>query len=283
MSRHPGGLTHRRASLDRNGAGRFRSRPSARALRWPPLFYVFVANLARPAAVEADLLAPLIGRTPFEARLALAAGTPSIVLQTRDHARAIEVLGVLRARGHGAHVFDDELFVKSAAMTRLDAFQLDADGVRRLPTGELLPYGDVYAVLRAVHDKSTISERQVLPRGPVESATPAPFSVTRSEEREHVAYFFRRSGERPWLLRERHANYTGLGDGRAPVATQNFTRLVGHIRQASPTAVFDDRLVRRRVAERLSAEGIASSRDGVDLLAHLLAMTIANLGGSPYR
>jgi len=41
--------------------------------------------------------------------------------------------------------------------------------------------------------------------------------------------------------------------------------------------------VRRRVVERLDTEGLTSSRQGTDLLAHLLAMTIASRGGSPYR
>ena len=51
--------------------------------------------------------------------------------------------------------------------------------------------------------------------------------MTKNEEREHVAYFFRRSGEKPWLLRERHASYVGLGDERTPDA-------VHHLRQSTP-------------------------------------------------
>ena len=43
------------------------------------MLVVFVANLARPAAAEADALAPTLGMTPYEARLALAAGPPSVV------------------------------------------------------------------------------------------------------------------------------------------------------------------------------------------------------------
>jgi hypothetical protein len=55
------------------------------------------------------------------------------------------------------------------------------------------------------------------------------------------------------------------------------------MREASAMAVYDDRLARRRVPERAGAEGERSSREGMDLLAHLLAMTIASQGGSPYR
>ena len=258
----------------------------ATTLAFRPVLFVFVANLARPALLEAEALAPLLAKTPFEARLALAAGPPSIVLATTDRDRAANVLGMLRSRGHAAHAFDDESFVKSDVMAKIDDFRLDADGVRRTTNGDLLPYGDVYAILRAVHDSSASTEREVFGAGMgdgMRSDANAPPIVVKSEDREHVAYFFRRSGERPWLLRERHASYVGLGQERGPVAFANFTRLLARIREASPMAVFDDRLVRRRVVERLDTEGVTSSRHGMDLLAHLLAMTIASQGGSPYR
>lgn len=246
---------------------------------------VFVANLARPAPAEADVLAPTFGMTPYETRMALAAGPPSIVLTTPDRHRANDVLGVLRSRGHGAHVFDDENFVASDSMTKADDFQLDADGMRRTLTGELLPYGDVYAILRAVHDSTSEHESHV--RSPIADRqminAHALRVVSKSEEREHVAYFFRRSGDKPWLLRERHASYVGLGEGRTPIAFANFTQTLTRMRAAAATAVYDDRLARRRVAERAGAEGSRSSREGMDLLAHLLAMTIASQGGSPYR
>jgi hypothetical protein len=246
---------------------------------------VFVANLARPAAAEADVLAPTLGMTPYEARLALAAGPPSVVLMTPDRDRANDAAGVLRSRGHGVHVFDDESFVPSESMTKADDFVLDAEGMRRTHDGVLLPYGDVYAILRAVHDSTSELERharpQITDRQLINSH--AMRVVSKNEEREHVAYFFRRSGEKPWLLRERHTSYVGLGADRTPIAFANFTRTLTRMREASAMAVYDDRLARRRIAERAGAEGQRSSREGMDLLAHLLAMTIASQGGSPYR
>lgn len=259
----------------------------ALTLRYPhPVFVVFVASLSRPGSAEADAIAPLVGMTPYEARLALATPPPNVVLSTNDRDRAGEVVALLRSRGHGAHVFDEENFTSSQRMTRIDDFRLEPDGIHRSATDELLPFGDVFAIIRAIHD-STGSEtvrisRPSLANGIVPSAD-AIRAVSKVEEREHVAYFFRRSGERPWLLRERHTLYTGLGEERLPVAFGNFTRLLTRVRASSTMAVFDDRLVRRRVAEKMAPEGVRTSRDGVDLLAHLLAMTIASQGGSPYR
>jgi hypothetical protein len=250
------------------------------------VFVVFVASLARPGSVEADAIAPLVGMTPYEARLTLATAPPCIVLTTTDRDRASEVVALLRGRGHGAHVFDEENLTSSPRMTRIDDFRLEPDGIYRNATNELLPYGDVFAIIRAIHD-STGGEnarisRPSLADGIVPNADTMRM-VSRVEEREHVAYFFRRSGERPWLLRERHTLYTGLGDERLTVAFTNFTRLLTRVRESATMAVFDDRLVRRRVAEKMVPEGVRTSRDGVDLLAHLLAMTIASQGGSPYR
>jgi hypothetical protein len=249
------------------------------------VFTVFVANLARAAAVEADVLASTLGMTPYDARLALAAGPPSVLLRTSDRNRAADVLAALRARGHGAHVFDDENFVPSEGMTKADDFQLDVEGMRRTSTGDLLPYGDVYAILRAVHDTVEATERQAqstFGEGLIIGGERMRV-VSKTTDREHIAYFFRRSGEKPWLLREHHASYVGLGDDRTPIAFTNFTRVLTRLREASPMAVYDDRLARRRVAERKGTEGERSTRQGMDLLAHLLAMTIASQGGSPYR
>ncbi|MBX3190176.1 MAG: hypothetical protein KF819_24325 [Labilithrix sp.] len=252
------------------------------------MLFVFVASLggALNRASEAEALAPRLGLTPYEARLALATPAPSILLATSDRDRATDALALLRSRGHGAHAFDGESFVSSDRMTKLDDFRLDADGVRRSTTGDLLPYGDVFAILRAVHDRSGRVEHQARP-GIVDTLMPTGTGFTaesKIHDREHVAYFFRRSGEKPWLLRETHTSYVGLGIERSAVAFVNFTRTLARVREASSMAVFDDRLVRRRVAERADAEGgLRSSRDGIDLLAHLLAMTIASQGGSPYR
>jgi hypothetical protein len=224
---------------------------------------VFVANLTRPAASEAGPLAAAIGTTEYETRLALATPAPSILLVTQDRDRAADALAKVRARGHEAHLFDDATMTVSAAMPHVDDFVLEPEGVRRNVDGELLPFGDVFAILRAMHETSEEPDPPI---------------------RENVAYFFRRSGARPWILRQLHANYIGLGADLQPVAFQNFLVTLARIREAAAMAVFDDRLVRRRVAERLTGDAaLRSSSEGMDLLAHCLALTIASQGGSPYR
>ena len=256
------------------------------------MFVVFVSHLARPVEAEAPAFAKLVGVTEYEARLALVTPQPAIVQTTSSRDRANDTAALLRGRGHGIHVFDDEAFVPSERMTRMDDFRLDADGVRRVADGEILPYGDIFAILRAVHVSSSEVERPSAQRGlraDMLDATPAALRViTKQQEREQVAYFFRRSGERPWILRERHARYEGLGAERKPIAFQNFVLTIDRLREAAPMAVYDDRLVRRRVAERVREDTMLkatykTSHEAMDLLAHLLAMQILTQGGSPYR
>jgi hypothetical protein len=256
------------------------------------LFVVFVSHLSRPPFVEAPEFAKLVGVTEYEARLALVSPQPSIVQTTSSRDRANDTAALLRARGHGIHVFDEESFTPSERMTKMDDFRLDADGVRRVADGELLPYGDVFAILRAVHVSSSEVERPSAQRGlrsDMLDATPSALRVvSKNHEREQVAYFFRRSGERPWILRERHARYDGLGAERKTVAFQNFVFTIDRMREASPMAIYDDRLVRRRVAERVREDTMLratykTSHEAMDLLAHLLAMQILTQGGSPYR
>lgn len=255
------------------------------------MFVVFVSHLARPAEAEAGAVASVLGVTEYEARLALVTPAPAIVQTTSSRDRASDVAARLRTRGHAVQVFDDATFVPSDEMVQMDDFRLDADGVRRIEAGELLPYGDVFAILRAVHKSSSQIERPAAQRtrNAAVRLQPDPLRiVTKTYDSERVVYFFRRSGERPWILRERHARYAGLGVERRPTAFENFESTVERVRTASPSSVYDDRLVRRRVVERVDEDSMLeartkSSHGAMDLLAHLLALSIANQGGSPYR
>jgi hypothetical protein len=251
------------------------------------VFVVFVSHLGRPAHAEADAIASSLGITPYEARLSLAAAPPCIVQTSATRDRAEGFVVALRSRGHGAHLFDDAAFVPSQKMVPLDDFAFDADGLVRVANGDMLAYGDVFAILRAVHDTSDQIDHS-FEAGSGTRAFSMPRNVTKRAEREHVAYFFRRSGACPWVLRERHARYMGLGDELGPIAFANFRRVLERVHERATGSVMDDRLVRRRVAERRSSDGTLSmtlrtSQEGMDLLAHLLAMTIASQGGSPYR
>ena len=113
-----------------------------------------------------------------------------------------------------------------------------------------------------------------------------------TEERTNVCYLFRRSSDKPWLLRQDEAKYQGLGGDMQPTNALNFARTVQRLRELAPAAMFDTRLVSvKRIPERAvdldvtgTGTAISSSTFGVDLLAHLLAMYFAQKdAASPYR
>ncbi len=107
---------------------------------------------------------------------------------------------------------------------------------------------------------------------------------TATEEREAVLYVFRRDGGVPWMLRERGSRWAGHGRPIAPTAGVNFQITVGLLRERTPRAVYDDRLVARRstpertvlAADAAGTTMTTSSEAGVDLLAHLLALWISH-------
>jgi hypothetical protein len=98
--------------------------------------------------------------------------------------------------------------------------------------------------------------------------------VTRHEEhREQVLYLFRRSGEAPFILRERGAIYSGLGADTAPTAFENFQRTIRRLRERAPDAAYDERLMTAR-----TVRGIADGSDAADLLAYLIATHAMSAG-----
>jgi hypothetical protein len=259
------------------------------------VYAVAIAELNATIETEAIALSSDLGVSAYEARLVLASGTPAIVSMSSDKARALDLLARLRARGHGAIACDASAVVASDAMTSMRRFCLNAGSISsdEGPRAEL-PYGDVLALVAAVHRQRVTSEsvvrdskfsvgRAVMTGGMVNTRTVKRETRATTEERDAVLYVFRRGGGIPWILRERGTRWAGHGRPVAPTAGANFRPTVRLWRAPMPRAVYDDRLVTRRSApERMAvAAGAAgtttttSSEAAIDLLAHLLAIWIS--------
>lgn len=253
------------------------------------MFAVAIAELRTDVATEAAALAPDLGVTAYEARLILAQGTPAVVLTTPDEQRAIDFLLRIRARGHGAVALDMTAVVPSHAMVSMRRFRLGEGAISLDDRPDVLPYGDIGALVAAVHrehttqatesrDRTISVGRAVMTGGLVMTKTVTRETRTETSERDPVLYVFRRSGETPWLLRERGTAWSGHGAPVSPMATANFKMTVDKIRERAPGAAYDERLVTRRGGpERLTSTGgssnttTRSSGTGVDLFAHVIA------------
>jgi hypothetical protein len=259
------------------------------------VYVVAIAELNEAIETEAVALASDLGLTVYEARLLLAPGIPAVVLRTFDKPKALDLLGRLRTRGHGAIACEAAAVVPSHDMTLMRRFRLGQDGISLddVP-GAHLPYNDALVLVAAVHRRRTANEgeahdrklsvaRAVLSGGLVMTRTVKRETHAAEDEREPVLYLFRRSGGAPWILRENGTHWVGLGRPVAPSAADNFRTTQQVLRERMPGAFYDDRLVARRFAtERLAVSGgstgttvTTSSEGGIDLLAHLLALWIA--------
>jgi hypothetical protein len=255
------------------------------------VFVVAIAELRGALDAEATALAADLGCTAYDARMLLAPGLPAIVRSTADRQHALDLLARIRARGHGAVACDASAVVGSTTMVSMRHFRLGPEAVTLgdLPE-ERLPYVDAAVLIAAVHrsrsDTATKTRERQLSVG--RALITSGLSMTKTvhkeshatrEQREGVLYVFRRSGATPWLLREHGTTWSGHGGPLAPSESENFRITVAALRERTPGAAFDDRLVSRRATERATVSGsiqtttVTTSTDAaVDLLAHVLGL-----------
>jgi hypothetical protein len=276
--------------------------PCAGAVRYAHgVDLVALISLATSVEVEAPLLAADLGMTTYEAALLLRAPSPVPLLRTEDRARAIALLGKLHARGHDALGCDARVVVSADEMTQVRTFRIEPDAlvVGGADGGaDRLAWGDAVAVVRAIHRSRTehvekSSQRQLaIGRAALSGGLLLTKKVTTekthsAEEREQVFYVFREGG-RPLIVQQSRTRYDGLGAELRPSQLENFATLLRVVRERAMGAAYDERLLAPRPGNervRAGANGAisASSSDGVDLLAHLVAMAVSRLRAAPYR
>jgi hypothetical protein len=250
---------------------------------------------------EAPRLAADLGTTPYDTGLLLRSPPPVLLLRTDDRARALTLLTRLRERGHEAVACDaaavvaaDDMFHGRAPRFEVDALEVTAGSGE----AERVAWVDVVALVRAMHRTRTehvekSSERKFsLGRAAMSGGVLLTKSVTQttkhaSEEREQVLYVFRRGGS-PLFFTQSRTRYEGLGADLRPSQIENFSTLIRLLRERAPNAVYDERLLAPRPGlDRVRVGAVsgsvsASSSDGIDLLAHLIALA-GSRAAQPYR
>lgn len=269
--------------------------------RWGPPHPAGSPPDARPAAALEQLavaLAPRLGRSAYDLRLLLAGALPSVLLRTPEVARAQELLGLLRAGGHGAVACDLGRVSGSGDLPAPRDFAFEADAFSGTVPGSgpvRLGYEEVLALVRATHDTSeeitteTKEKKLSLARAAVTGGLSFSKTTTKREhslrgEREQVLYVFARSGSGHLLLREQRLRYAGLGERVGRTLLENFNATVELFRERACAARYDDRLVSQRRSESVvhstggeSARVATTNAGETDLAAHLIA--VAHLQG----
>lgn len=248
--------------------------------------------LATSVGDEAPLLAPDLGLGPYETSLLLRTPSPVPLLRTEERARAVDLLGKLRARGHHAVAFDAAAVVPSSAMLHVRSFAIEPDAfaasalVGATEGGlERVRWADIIAIVRVMHETTTervektqhkklAMGRAALSGGLLLTKNVVAEKTVCSAEREQMLYVYRRGGA-PILISQLRTHYEGLGAELGRSSPENFARLVDMLRARAVPAAFDDRLLRPR--PRAALLSAASSTDVMDLLAHTVGLAIGSL------
>jgi len=245
------------------------------------MFIVAIVEMKGQADEVARALASELATTPYELKLAFNAGLPAVILVTADEVLAQAAAQAIRRQGHGAVVCDRQHVVASSDMTTLRKFHFEPSALVPEEGSPLrLEYQEVTALLRATHRTSSETTEQVKERKlrPVMAVMTGGLVLSKTTERtvtsnaahnEQVLYLFSRA-QRPWLLRERSAQYFGLGALLSASSFENFGTTIQQLRQRCSNAIYDERLKTSRPMRGV-ADGVAAS----DIYAHLLAQYLS--------
>jgi hypothetical protein len=256
---------------------------------------VAVCELGADLDAEAAPLGALTGLNPYDARMRLAGVLPRVLVQTPSGEDAERITAELRARGHGAMACDTRDVIASGDMIHVRRFAFESPGLfaNAHPGGtDRLRTSDLGVII-------VVATRNDVVRSTREKEIPGPYSrhpttvvreVTRNEHVvEHAAYLFPRGG-RPWILREREAQYAGLEGAMRPTRHENFAATLALLRAHAPNAVFDDRFATQPLngAHVVMIRGhdaatAPTSDTASDLIVHVLAAWLARPKGGPYR
>ncbi len=234
-------------------------------------------NAIRPLAADLET-------TPYELRLVFNAGFPAVVLATIDEALARAAEAAILRHGHRPILCDRRNIVSSAQMTLLRDFKFYNDGLlAQEGSDRRLCYGDIAVLLRATHRTSSETTEQVKERklrpvmaiasgGLVMSKTTTRTVTTSTANSEQVLYIFHRDTTTPWLLKERSAQYRGLGEQLSVTSFENFNTAIRELRKRCPGATYDERLKTSR-----PLRGVADGIEATDIYAHLLATLLTGV------
>lgn len=245
-------------------------------------------------AAEAAALAPILSVGAYELRVLLGGGAPLVLGGGLDVDRARALLGAVRARGHGAIACDEASVTSSDALFQPRDFTLGEGAIEGSAEGTTahLSWGDICAVITAMlveretttveGSKRSFSAGRALMSGGLLVSKKTKTSRSETEEvRVRAAYLMHRSGAGHWLVTETGLRYAGLGARIGHSTNENFTTLLAIVRQHTPHALHDDRLLTQKRAAGLTGASLRAAKSSnaaqTDEAAHLL--TVAHLQG----
>jgi hypothetical protein len=224
---------------------------------------------------ELPVLAPALHLAPYDARLRLVTPPPAVLASGLELAAAQQLLGVLRARGHGAVACDVTSVPPAERSILVRGFELGPEvfvGLDEQRRRFELPYAQILGFARAAElssqtqsvetsEKKLAIGRALMSGGMMMNKTVTKVETTGSSERQQVAYVFRSTAPEPVLLKQYSLSYEGLGAARGSSAHQSFEALIAALRTRTPGAMHDDRLLtHKRLPDLTGVRGLTKDR-----------------------
>ncbi len=257
------------------------------------MYIVAITRWGTAPEQEAVALAPELGLVVYDLRLKLMGPLPIVISAQLEYQEAVELLGRLQGRGHGAVLCDEATVPRGSGIITPRSFEFDETAFIGLgPAGERYPfaYADIIGLVRAAcitaEQSVVISEtkkfnlnRALMSGGLVNHEKVVKVEKSEQSNRQRALYIFQRSGPEPMLLMEQSLHYDGLGSHRQPTVHQNFATTVSWLHQHSGAAFYDERLAtQKRKTDMAGVTGtakdqtIASSNASANDLAAFLLM-----------
>lgn len=258
------------------------------------MLVVAIYGWKEETAELAQALASALGIMVFEARQRLIGGGPAVVASFADPHQAKALAERLMQGGIATLVVDATAVRSRSGLFVVRRFEL---GKRSLfiesgdcRQAEIL-YNKIDLLLPATRiagetETRTVTERKFsLGKTILAGGIPLTKKVehqeeTTTEERTRVLYLFADS-QLPALFRQDGMTYDGLGAAMKLSRELNFAHLTGELRQLSPAARYDDRLLNRIGQVRLLGPAL-NPETNLDLAAEILARSLRGnaAGGS---
>jgi hypothetical protein len=231
----------------------------------------------------AKVLAEACGLAPAEARMRLQTGPPFLVARLADDSGA-SALAALRAAGLSAFEVVEPLpDPKARLMARELAFEASAlKVIPRSGPAQSIAYGDISLLLlgmrvaRSSSVKTTTTKKlaigaAVITGGLKVTKTETRTERTESEQTDQELKVIATNGSVA-IISEGGIVFSCLGAAVQPGRLANFQLVVRKIRESSPQARFDDRLLRlgRRPPTVIVPSAAGGSAEGLDVWSELV-------------
>jgi hypothetical protein len=251
-------------------------------------YIVGFRNLAGDEETMAPKLAEILGMSLYDARLRLRAadGGPAVgtLFNGREDAQACSA--ALQAAGFQAVVLSPEMVETEARRFLVRSFSLGGDSlgvISRQGENLQIPFRSVDLILRGteimrqtetetVREKKFSLGRAVISGGLVMTKKTTTTHESTTESRENFLHVYAGTFP-PVVFRESSVLYDSLGPEMQASRQLNFNFFLQKLREKSPNAVFDDRLMNRLGQSRVLGS-VLHPESHLDIAVSLLAAAL---------